>query len=74
MILDVLMPGMTGPELAGRFAELRVPAKVLFVSGFAPESFPTNGSPAQDTREMLQKPFTAVELLNRVRTLLDACA
>ena len=37
LITDVVMPGMSGPELAGRMREEYPGLKVLFVSGFAAE-------------------------------------
>jgi signal transduction histidine kinase len=69
IILDVLMPVMTGPELGRRFAELQVGAKLLFVSGFAPENLPAD---ADRAAEFLQKPFSSSDLLQRVQRLLDA--
>jgi signal transduction histidine kinase/CheY-like chemotaxis protein/tetratricopeptide (TPR) repeat protein len=69
IILDVLMPIMTGPELGRRFAELQVAAKLLFVSGFSPENLPAD---ADRDAEFLQKPFSSSDLLQRVQRLLDA--
>jgi len=59
------MPGMTGPQLADRLAAFRPDIKVLFVSGYP------HDSPAGD---FLPKPFSAAELLGRVRLLLGATA
>ncbi len=67
VILDVVMPGMTGPETARHLAR-ECAAKQLFMSGFAPEELP----PDEDVMEFLQKPFSGVDLLARVRRLLDA--
>jgi CheY-like chemotaxis protein len=69
VILDMSMPEMTGAELEQRLAALQLPAKVLFVSGFGPESLPDDLVPT--THTMLQKPFTRKDLLGRVRRLLD---
>jgi CheY-like chemotaxis protein len=70
VILDVLMPGVTGPELGRRLYELNLSAKLLFVSGFSPESIPLEG--AQVAAEMLlQKPFSQTTLLERVRQLMQ---
>jgi signal transduction histidine kinase/tetratricopeptide (TPR) repeat protein len=68
IILDVLMPGITGPELGRQFAVLQVAAKLLFVSGFAPENLPPD---ADRDAEFLQKPFSSTDLLQRVQRLLD---
>jgi signal transduction histidine kinase/CheY-like chemotaxis protein len=70
VVLDVVMPGMTGPELAQQFAERHFPAKVLFVSGFAPGNLPVEAKSL--TREtLLQKPFEGADLLRRVAQMLD---
>jgi signal transduction histidine kinase len=71
VILDVLMPGLTGPELGRRLYDLKLPAKLLFVSGFSPESIPIEQ--AQVASDMLlQKPFSQSTLLERVRKLMHA--
>jgi signal transduction histidine kinase/CheY-like chemotaxis protein/predicted Ser/Thr protein kinase len=69
VILDVLMPGVTGPELGRRLYDLNLSAKLLFVSGYSPESIPLEE--AQVAAEMLlQKPFSQTALLERVRQLM----
>lgn len=69
VILDVLMPGTSGPELGRRFGDLKVPAKLLYVSGFSPETIPFED--AQVAADMLlQKPFSQTTLLERVRQLM----
>ena len=65
VILDVNLPEMDGTELGRRLADLHVPAKVLFVTGYDPTA-------ATDEHPMLQKPFTRSDLLKRVRGLLNA--
>jgi signal transduction histidine kinase/CheY-like chemotaxis protein/tetratricopeptide (TPR) repeat protein len=67
IILDVLMPVMTGPELGRRLVALHVAAKLLFISGFAPENLPPD---ADCAAEFLQKPFSSTDLLQRVQRLL----
>lgn len=68
LITDVIMPHMTGTELATRFVELVPGAPVLYISGYTGDAPPETGG------ELLQKPFTNEELLERVRRLLDAAA
>jgi eukaryotic-like serine/threonine-protein kinase len=71
VILDVLMPGVTGPELGRRLFELELPAKILFVSGFSPETIPLeDGQVSADM--LLQKPFSQSTLLERVRQLMPS--
>ena len=59
------MPGMSGPQLADRLTAFRPDMKVLFVSGYPHDSL---------KGDFLPKPFSAAELLGRVRTLLSAAA
>jgi two-component system, cell cycle sensor histidine kinase and response regulator CckA len=70
VILDMMTPGMTGPELGRRLVELQLRIPVLFVSGSAPDS-PGSDEPASSGL-FLKKPFELSELLLRVRSLLDA--
>jgi signal transduction histidine kinase len=65
LLTDVVMPGMSGHELATRVRRLlRVP--VLFMSGYEEHSGLGGGDP------MIRKPFTASGLARRVREVLDA--
>jgi len=72
LVTDVVMPGMTGPQLADRLAALRPDMKVLFVSGYPHDSL--DDSRLDRQRNFLPKPFSASELLGKVRTLLGAAA
>jgi PAS domain S-box-containing protein len=70
LLTDVVMPGMGGTELARRFQRDRAGLPVLFMSGYTPGSIEQQG--ALDPQSLLiQKPFTAQELLRKVRELLD---
>jgi len=68
---DIVMPGgINGYDLA-REACLRYPnLKVLLTSGYAPNSI-TISSFAQFNSDLLKKPYTQVDMAQRVRTLLD---
>jgi signal transduction histidine kinase len=63
LVTDVILPEMSGRELAARMRELRPDLPVLFVSGHAP-------GPAEEDPELLAKPFTPDVLLARVREAL----
>jgi len=70
LITDVVMPGMTGPELAGRLAAQRIELRSLFVSGYRHDTLEHQG--LLDRRlNLLTKPFPASELLKRVRACLN---
>lgn len=70
MVTDVIMPGMSGRELAGRLATLRPEMKVLYVSGFTDDVIVHHGV-VESSAAFLQKPFQPAELTRKVRALLD---
>jgi PAS domain S-box-containing protein len=71
LVSDVVMPGMSGPEVAAALCRQRPGLKVLLVSGYTRDAILERGSLPIGT-ELLEKPFTPPELLQRVRALLDA--
>jgi CheY-like chemotaxis protein len=70
MITDVVMPGLSGPQLAARLAEERPGIRVLFISGHADGGLGAE-APLGPGRSFLYKPLTAGDLLRRVRQMLD---
>ncbi len=70
LLTDVVMPGMSGAELARRFRELRPDIRVLYASGYADEAVVSHGVP-HDGSPFLQKPFEPDDLVRRVREVLD---
>jgi len=71
LITDVVMPGMSGRELAEHLAALRPEMKVLFMSGYTDDAVLRHGVVAPGSG-FLQKPFALEDMLQRVRTLLDS--
>jgi signal transduction histidine kinase/CheY-like chemotaxis protein len=69
LLTDVVMPGMTGPQLALRVISTHPRIKVLYMSGVADAS--VTASSASDGATVLEKPFSAETLAERVRALLD---
>jgi two-component system cell cycle sensor histidine kinase/response regulator CckA len=74
LITDVMMPGMTGPELACRCTDHRPDLKVLFVSGFMGEMLHNNALLAEGTARFLPKPFTIERLREVIGEDLDLSA
>ena len=68
LLTDVVMPGMKGPELAGRLRALRPGVKVLLMSGYAADVV-TPGDLMDAT--MVSKPFSPKALNRAVRNALD---
>ncbi len=69
VITDVVMPRMSGPELARRLARVEPGLKVLFISGHLGETMESQG--LIEKSELLAKPFTAGALVSKVRKMLD---
>ena len=70
MLTDVVMPRMSGPDLAKSVRIARPEIKVLFMSGYTDEAMGLHGVLDAGTR-FIQKPFATDALLRKVREALD---
>jgi len=70
LLSDVVMPGMSGPVLARKLAEMRPQLKVLCVSGYMQDVIVHEGELGPGM-ELLQKPYRLSELAGRIRSILD---
>jgi FixJ family two-component response regulator len=69
-LTDVVMPRMSGPELAKRIVAIRPEIQLLFMSGYADTPFPRHT--LGDYRiDFLQKPFSTHTLAEGVRNVLN---
>ncbi len=71
LLSDVVMPQMSGPELAKRLARARPEMKVLCMSGYTDDSIVRHGV-LEAHLAYLQKPITPGALATKVREVLDA--
>jgi PAS domain S-box-containing protein len=71
ILTDVVMPGMSGPELVSRLKEGRPDIKALYVSGYTDNVIVHNGALDSEV-DFLQKPFTVKGLAHKIREVLNS--
>jgi two-component system cell cycle sensor histidine kinase/response regulator CckA len=69
LVSDMVMPGMTGQELADRLQGERPGLRVVFMSGYS-EHAATEMEHADSTIRLLAKPFSRAAILRAVREIL----
>jgi PAS domain S-box-containing protein len=71
LLSDVVMPGMSGPQLAEMVREQRPDIRIVFMSGYPADVVTARGS-LPDSADYLQKPFSSEELLQRIADAMRA--
>lgn len=71
LLTDMVMPDMSGADLAAEVRRRRADAKILFMSGYTDSAVFENGH-IESGSSFLQKPFSASGLLRKVREVLDS--
>lgn len=73
LVTDVVMPGMSGPEVAQSVTAMRPGMLVLYMSGYTDSAIGHHGV-LEPGIAFLQKPFSTDDLTRKVRGLLDETA
>jgi signal transduction histidine kinase/CheY-like chemotaxis protein len=71
LLTDMVMPGMSGAELAKILRKARPDLRVIYMTGYA-EFSGKYGDMAEGAAGVLQKPFSRITLLEKVREVLSA--
>jgi two-component system, cell cycle sensor histidine kinase and response regulator CckA len=71
LVTDVVMPGLSGSQLALKLAPLRPEMRLLYVSGYPEDAIAHHGV-LESWQHFLQKPFAPGKFLDKVREVLDA--
>jgi two-component system, cell cycle sensor histidine kinase and response regulator CckA len=69
LVTDMVMPAMSGSEVARQVAEISPLTRVLYISGYAPQFLAQSSGLSEES--YLEKPFTSESLLRKVRSALD---
>jgi two-component system, cell cycle sensor histidine kinase and response regulator CckA len=70
LLTDIVMPGMSGPEVVRKIRELRPGLKAICMSGYTDETVVRHGI-LESGIAFLQKPVTPDSLRQKVRSVLD---
>jgi CheY-like chemotaxis protein len=68
-ITDLMMPKLSGPEMAARLSTVRPTLRVLFMSGYTEDTIAQYG--VGQAADFIHKPFNLVALTQKVREMLD---
>ena len=71
LLTDVVMPQMSGRELAERLITMRPQLKVLYMSGYTDDAIVRHGL-LEETLNFIQKPFDSASVARKVREVLDS--
>jgi two-component system cell cycle sensor histidine kinase/response regulator CckA len=72
LLTDVIMPKMSGRELAEQILERRPAIKVIYMSGYTDDAIVQHGV-LESGMAFLQKPFSPDAVVRKVREVLDQC-
>jgi len=70
VVTDVVMPGLSGPNLAARLVQQNPGLRVLYMTGYSRNAVFHQGR-LDEGVDLLQKPISQAQLATRVRAALD---
>lgn len=70
ILMDMIMPKQSGFAAAQKIRQVQPDARILFSSGYTAD-FINNRGVAEDDMELIMKPYQPMELLRKVREMLD---
>ncbi|HBA86437.1 MAG TPA: hybrid sensor histidine kinase/response regulator [Geobacter sp.] len=70
VVMDIIMPVMNGKEASERIRAIQPNARILFTSGYTADIIRSR-SPLDESAELIMKPVKPVDLLRKVREMLD---
>ena len=70
VLTDVVMPGMSGPQLTDQLIHLHPKMKVLYMSGYTDNAIFHHGV-LEEGVNYIQKPFTIDGLMKKMKEVLD---
>jgi len=70
ILMDMIMPRQSGKAAADEIRQLQPEMKILFSSGYTAD-FIRNRGVNEDGMELIMKPFQPLELLRKIREMLD---
>jgi two-component system cell cycle sensor histidine kinase/response regulator CckA len=73
LVTDMVMPRMTGQELAGRLQQNRAALRVIYMSGYS-EHAAAEAAQGDSSMRLLTKPFSRTAILRMVRQTLNEAA
>jgi CheY-like chemotaxis protein len=73
LLTDVIMPKMSGRELAESFMVIKPDTKIIYMSGYTDNEIARHGV-LEDGVILIQKPITAGKLMSKISECIDAAA
>lgn len=74
LFFDLIMPGMNGKEACDVISKIRPGIKSIFSSGYSFDTIPQKTSLTDGIINLIQKPSSPLDILKKVRSVLDGAA